>query len=123
MGRKKKIEGKEPKFTMWVNPNYKEPEPPPMSEMDRQMLDLVSELKQYSKEELIELYTAMVRRDTTLVKLISIQNEFFKLHKKTDQSLLKIAEHLLQMPDCPDLESVLDCIDLLEALDIPPQDR
>lgn len=113
MGRKKK---KESKFTMHVNPNYKKPEPV-MSDIDRQLLDLMSRLNQYSKEELIDLYISIVKRDAVLAKLIILQNEFFKLNKKTDQSLLMIAEHLVQMPEFSDSDDVLACLDLLTALE------
>lgn len=119
MGRKKK---KESKFTMHVNSNYKKPEPV-MSDIDRQLLDLMSRLDQYSKEELIDLYISIVKRDATLAKLIILQNEFFKLNKKTDKSLLMIAEQLVQMPEFSDSDDLLDCLDLLTALEESSEDE
>lgn len=119
MGCKKK---KESKFTMHVNPNYKKPEPV-MSDIDKQVLDLVAKLDHYSKEELIDLYINIVKRDATLAKLIILQNEFFKLNKKTDKSLLMIAEQLVQMPEFSDSDDLLDCLDLLIALEEQPEEE
>lgn len=119
MGRKKK---KESKFIMHVNPNYKKPEPV-MSDIDKQVLDLSAKLEQYSKDELISLYIDIVKRDATLAKLIMLQNKFFKLNKKTDKSLLMLAEQLVQMPEFSDSDEVLACLDLLIALEELPEEE
>ena len=87
------------------------------------MKDDIVDILELNNEELIDLYISIVKRDATLAKLIIIQNEFFKLNKKTDKSLLMIAEQLVQMPEFSDSDDVLACLDLLTALEESSEDE